>query len=118
MQLFDAAKLVKKMVFQKYSVPLRLNIKLLIHKKMKTMTGIKYEKGTRGRERHVRIDFDLDKNTRDEVQELLDEIFAKEAVSIDYSMLNDETKAALEGAHTQKSKAYKNVDAFFEDLYS
>jgi hypothetical protein len=42
---------------------------------METMTGVKYEKDTRGRARYVRID--LEKySTKDSVQELLDEIFA------------------------------------------
>ncbi|GHV68086.1 hypothetical protein FACS1894199_14790 [Bacteroidia bacterium] len=43
---------------------------------METMTGVRYEKDTRGRSRYVRIDLDKCSVTMDELQVLLNEIMS------------------------------------------
>ncbi|GHT52430.1 hypothetical protein AGMMS49982_12630 [Bacteroidia bacterium] len=85
---------------------------------MKTMAGVTYEKDTCGRVNYVRIN--VQNSTRDEMQALIDEIFANRNIDSQgetshFQLIpNDETKAALEEAHTQKLKTYENVDAFLK----
>ena len=71
---------------------------------MKTVAGVQYEKDTRGCTRYVRID--IQKSTRDEVKELLDEIFANQPVETqaETSPYNPEFVAKI----MESEKQYQN----------
>ncbi|GHT56795.1 hypothetical protein AGMMS49982_23810 [Bacteroidia bacterium] len=71
---------------------------------METMTGVQYEKDTRGRARYVRID--IQNSTRDEVQDLIDEIFANRDVDNagETSPYNPEFVAKIRRTEQQESK--------------
>ncbi|GHT39475.1 hypothetical protein AGMMS49965_05580 [Bacteroidia bacterium] len=70
---------------------------------MKTLAAVTYEKDARGRASYVHID--IQKSTREEVQELIDEIFANRNVDgqVEQSPYNPEFVAKIRRREKQES---------------